>query len=370
MSLPAGRVTFLFTDIEGSTRLLHAMGGLICGCSRPAPSSCFARLFLASMAALRSTPKATAFFVAFPLARRGRGFRGERRHSKAFADSLLAERRGASRFGWGSTKVSRRGLQRGIRRRRRPSGRAYLCRRARRPGAHLASARATSCRERGAPTSRLRDLGLHRLKDLPEPERLFQLVADGLAAQLSAAASPRGGDRGGRAARLLASASRRALSLQGSRCRSRPEDSELFFGREELVRAARRPARRRSTFLAVVGPSGSGKSSLVRAGVVPTLKPGSGDELRTAIFSPGAAPACGARRGRMSATCLVVDQFEEVFTLCRDEDERRAFIDALLAAAAPGGPVVHRPARRLLRHCAAYPRLPARWRRTRRCSGR
>ena len=107
-----------------------------------------------------------------------------------------------------------------------------------------------------------------------------------------------------------------------------PEDSDLFFGREALVDdlAGRLEA---SGFLAVVGPSGSGKSSLVRAGVVPALQRAAGAELRAAIIAPGVHPLAELASVGDPAV-LVVDQFEEVFTLCRDEEERAAFLDALL----------------------------------------
>src|SRR5438445_230138 len=116
-----------------------------------------------------------------------------------------------------------------------------------------------------------------------------------------------------------------------------PQDSEFFFGREHLAEdvAARVEA---TGFLAVVGPSGSGKSSLVRAGVVPALQRSADGELRTAIFAPGTHPLAQLDDAR-EAPLLVVDQFEEVFTLCRDE-ERAAFIDALLDRAANGAWVV------------------------------
>jgi WD40 repeat protein/class 3 adenylate cyclase/energy-coupling factor transporter ATP-binding protein EcfA2 len=148
-------------------------------------------------------------------------------------------------------------------------------------------------------------------------------------------------------------------------------DAGLFCGREQLVAqlVARLVAAR---FVAVVGPSGSGKSSLVRAGLLPTLAggalPGSDtweplvlapgpDPLRAladrlAPHLPGADPAALAARlqagpdalalvaaealaGRPDTArlLLVVDQFEEVFTACRDEAARRGFVDPLVAAA-------------------------------------
>ncbi|MDT0342440.1 nSTAND1 domain-containing NTPase [Streptomyces litchfieldiae] len=127
--------------------------------------------------------------------------------------------------------------------------------------------------------------------------------------------------------------------------RYEPTDAERFFGREQLtadlvglVRAHR--------FTAVFGPSGSGKSSLLRAGLVPALRTPEPDGDRPSavrILTPGEhpsrerdhvlTPATGRGDGD---TIVLVDQFEEVFTLCRDPAERTAFIDRLLAARADG----------------------------------
>src|SRR3954468_21048940 len=70
-------------------------------------------------------------------------------------------------------------------------------------------------------------------------------------------------------------------------------ETHLFFGRdgqsEELLRRLRR-----TRFLAVVGTSGSGKSSLVRAGLLPALQGGlmasAGSAWRIAILRPGSDP--------------------------------------------------------------------------------
>ena len=72
-----------------------------------------------------------------------------------------------------------------------------------------------------------------------------------------------------------------------------PEDNHLFFGREEQVKALlSRLARQR--FLAVVGTSGCGKSSLVRAGLLPALDGGfmvaAGSAWRVAVMRPGVDP--------------------------------------------------------------------------------
>ena len=202
-----------------------------------------------------------------------------------------------------------------------------------------------------------------------------------------------------------------------------PEDAERFFGRQQLTatlvaRAGEQLGR--PGLLMVLGPSGSGKSSLLRAGLLPAVVAGAlparGSsawprdlmtpgrrplrELATRIASlagipagaleadlradparvtgairqalltntrrrasaPGLTPAHGPlvidleavgdqaeepetgsfTAGRQVAAgprlVLIVDQFEEVFTQCSDEEERRAFITALCAAAGVAAP--------------------------------
>ncbi len=120
------------------------------------------------------------------------------------------------------------------------------------------------------------------------------------------------------------------------------EEQTFFFGREALV-ATLTARLRAERFLAVLGASGSGKSSLVLAGLVPGF--GAGEEhgngappeqVRT--LTPGADPE-GALARALAApltggcdTLLVVDQFEELFTLCADPERRARFVEALVAA--------------------------------------
>ncbi len=163
------------------------------------------------------------------------------------------------------------------------------------------------------------------------------------------------------------------------------EDAWLFFGRESetadlLARLGRSPV------LAMVGNSGSGKSSLVRAGLIPALRAGrfhhegsSVDQWRIAVFRPSGAPfdylaeilpsqltpelslkeraefiadcrnrlrsggdtlrnaisaLASAMPGKSGSTriLLVADQFEEIFTLTTNRQIRDRYIDALLAA--------------------------------------
>jgi WD40 repeat protein/transcriptional regulator with XRE-family HTH domain len=147
-------------------------------------------------------------------------------------------------------------------------------------------------------------------------------------------------------------------------------DAELFFGRETLTaRLADRIAElvidTSTCLLAIVGASGSGKSSLVRAGLAVTLKR-SGWDVR--IFTPGANPLRALNMqlvrdhdpAESDPLLVVVDQFEETFTLCHDEAERLSFVEKLLALA-------QEPSRKMalviaLRadfysHCAQYPAL-------------
>jgi len=149
-------------------------------------------------------------------------------------------------------------------------------------------------------------------------------------------------------------------------------DADDFFGRESLVeRLLKRMENRDITgrFLAVVGPSGSGKSSVVKAGLIPALRknalPGSGnwlvlamtpgkhplEELETALLKVAVNPPVSLleqlkndTRGLVRAVkrslpeddqvemVLVIDQFEEVFTLTEKEAERVHFIDLLCSA--------------------------------------
>ncbi|MBZ3901465.1 WD40 repeat domain-containing protein [Streptomyces griseiscabiei] len=125
--------------------------------------------------------------------------------------------------------------------------------------------------------------------------------------------------------------------------RFEPGDSELFFGRDRLV-AELQELVCEHRFAAVFGASGSGKSSLLRAGLIPLMQRKIAERGRPAvlrILTPGDRPV--ARFGHLLTpgegdpeSWVVVDQFEELFTLCRDEAERARFVELLLAARTPG----------------------------------
>ncbi|MGW1779476.1 nSTAND1 domain-containing NTPase [Streptomyces sp. NPDC002143] len=125
--------------------------------------------------------------------------------------------------------------------------------------------------------------------------------------------------------------------------RFEPDDRALFFGRDWLLDEVQGLVCGEHRFAVLFGASGSGKSSLLRAGLIPRLREkiaelGGPAVLR--VLTPGPRPA--ATYGHLLAPAegepeawVVVDQFEEVFTLCRDPEERARFLDLLLAARDP-----------------------------------
>ncbi|TCN40107.1 DNA-binding SARP family transcriptional activator [Kribbella orskensis] len=111
------------------------------------------------------------------------------------------------------------------------------------------------------------------------------------------------------------------------------DDAATFFGRDSDIAACLRKLTDASV-LAVAGPSGCGKSSLVRAGVAAGLRR---DGKQVVVMTPGPHPvaALAAAMSGTTAPVLLVDQFEEVFSLCRDTAERESFLAALHAHQAP-----------------------------------
>ena len=148
------------------------------------------------------------------------------------------------------------------------------------------------------------------------------------------------------------------------------QDAHLFFGREAFIEHLTTSLSANSNsprFIAVVGPSGSGKSSIVRAGLIPTLHENSIPDASTwtvATMFPRVNPfheleavlqsvaikhypdvldllqrdAYGLVRAMRlilpegRALLLIVDQFEELFTLVEDRQLARHFMDLLYAA--------------------------------------
>jgi DNA-binding SARP family transcriptional activator/WD40 repeat protein len=111
------------------------------------------------------------------------------------------------------------------------------------------------------------------------------------------------------------------------------DDSDRFFGRDHDVRACL-GLLATGSFAALVGPSGSGKSSIMRAGVLAALR---ARGHTVVLITPGRRPLEALTALPASAdarTVLAVDQTEEVFALCEDLEERREFLDRLAQEAA------------------------------------
>ncbi|MGW1562774.1 nSTAND1 domain-containing NTPase [Streptomyces sp. NPDC002144] len=150
--------------------------------------------------------------------------------------------------------------------------------------------------------------------------------------------------------------------------RFEPGDADLFFGRDELTDRLVELTRVRR-FSAVFGPSGSGKSSLLRAGLIPRLRAPDQDTRQPAalrVLAPGEHPLRTHEQRLVPAdgdgdTWLIVDQFEELYTLCHDPAERDQFIDRLLTATDPGSRlrVVIAVRADFLGRCAEHPALTA-----------
>ncbi len=182
-------------------------------------------------------------------------------------------------------------------------------------------------------------------------------------------------------------------------------DAGLFVGREALsaklaehvLSLASRKGVNEERFFAIVGASGSGKSSLVRAGLVPALRWNKRSaNWQIHVLTPSTHPleslAAALSQDIVSVApttsmmddllqdkrslvlhvkrelkttgasqlLLVIDQFEELFSLCHSEEERSAFIDNLLLAASDvrGQAIVVITLRAdFYAHCSSYPQL-------------
>ena len=106
------------------------------------------------------------------------------------------------------------------------------------------------------------------------------------------------------------------------------KNSQFFHGREDAIAHLTRLLRDGRRLLAIIGPSGSGKSSVILGGLIPALKAGAlpgSNEWTHVVMVPGRDPVASLDRalgalatgeGSIPAPrVLVVDQFEEVFTL-------------------------------------------------------
>lgn len=358
--LPTGIITFLFTDIEGSTKLLERLGeryAIIV-----AESSDILRAHAEKFGGVEVDTQGDAFFIAFPRVQHAITFARESQLTLAahpWPDAVQVKIRMGLHTG--EAIVSRAGyIGMDVHRAARIAASAH-------GGQVVLSASTRSLLDGDLPNDvGLHDLGEFKLKDVGVTQ-IFQLDIAGLPSEFpplktldAIEEAPAPGEP-----------PFMGLPSFGE------NDAALFFGREALT--ARLVERLRDEkFLALIGASGSGKSSVVHAGLIPALEmrneeKAADDFAAWSIYTitPTAEPlkALASELTRNSETItatttlmdelrqhshalalyltrhpqaptppvlFIVDQFEELFTLCRDEGARSSFIDNLLDASAEG----------------------------------
>ena len=363
---PSGTVTFLFTDIQGSTRLLDKLGDQYA--TSLAEHHQILREAIQNWNGKEMDTQGDAFFVTFTRALDAVQCAAEAQRALAIhkweQDEPIRVRMGLHT---GEPLIASTGYV-GM-----DVHRAARIGDAGHGGQVLLSQTTRDLVMQDLPREvTIKDLGEHRLKDMKYPTPIYQLVIEGLQAdfpppktKFTGSEAPVPGEPPFKGLQYFEEA-----------------DSDLFFGRELLTaKLVRRLRDADAQFLSVViGASGSGKSSLVRAGLIPALKKGitlldgtnppeGSTDWHVHILTPTAHPLVAlatelmrdsdsvattarliddlAQEPRSLAlflasthskhhTVLVIDQFEELFTLCRDEFERETFIDNLLNLVSPG----------------------------------
>jgi WD40 repeat protein/class 3 adenylate cyclase len=363
---PSGTVTFLFTDIQGSTRLLDKLGDQYA--ISLAEHHRILRDAIQKWKGMEMDTQGDAFFVTFPRALDAVQCAAEAQLELAKHTWLMDEPvRVRMGLHTGEPLIASTGyVGMDVHRAARIGDAGH--------GGQVLLSQTTRdlVMEDLPPGITVKDLGEHRLKDMKYPTPIYQLVIEGLQVdfpppktKFTGSEAPVPGDPPFKGLQYF-----------------EETDSDLFFGRELLTAKLVRRLRETQFLSVVIGASGSGKSSLVRAGLIPALKKGDilldgtkppegSTDWQVHILTPTAHPlealateltrdsdsvantarliddlaqeprslALFLARSRDSAkrhTVLVVDQFEELFTLCRDEFEREAFIDNLLNLVSPG----------------------------------
>jgi WD40 repeat protein/class 3 adenylate cyclase len=370
ISLPAGTVTFLFTDIQGSTELLKQLRdkySILLSTQRDLMREVFAHWNGKVV-----DSQADEFFVSFPRATDAISATVEAQ--KALAECEWPE---------GVQVLVRMGLH---------TGEPWLVEegyvgmdvhRAARIGATghggqvLLSETTTSLVRDELPEGvTLKELGRHRLKDMLRPEPICQLVIEDLPSEFPPLKSleaisvgiPTSLEDMVRSPRVVGACPYRGLSA------FREEDAAFFYGREAFAQSLYEAVNQEPMVAVIVGSSGSGKSSVVYAGLLPRLKEEGG--WLVVDLRPGNRPfyaLAGAlislldpelsetdrlievrklanaleqeelslaqvserileKHPKSEHLLLLIDQFEELYTLCPDPEERTRFLDTSLAA--------------------------------------
>jgi WD40 repeat protein/class 3 adenylate cyclase len=361
-ALPRETVTFLFTDIEGSTQLLGRLRdkyAILLDDHRRLLRKAFAH-----WEGHEVDTQGDAFFVAFGRATQAVGAAAEAQ--KKLSEHIWPERENVRvRMGihTGETWTNAEGymgmeVHRAARIAHVASGGQVL----------LSETTAALVRDELPPRVTLLDLGRHLLKDIHRPEHIQQMVIEGLRSEFPPLASLEAlPPEAARPPRKVGICPYRGLAA------FRESDAQFYFGREAFIDALEQTIKSKKFVAVILGSSGSGKSSALSAGLLPRLR--STGRYQVAILRPGTQPfyslagtliellepnlsktdqlaetrnlaerlAKGEVRlaeviGRLQKdshskqkVLLVIDQFEELYTLCSDVNLQKAFIDDLLA---------------------------------------
>jgi predicted ATPase/class 3 adenylate cyclase len=300
--LPTGTVTFFFSDIEGSTRLIQQLGERY-------PDVLLAhhtiqRDALAANGGYELRTEGDSFFIVFKSAL-------EACAGAAAVQKMLAKHAwpddGQVRVRIGlhtgeATLVGNEYLGLDVHRAARVASAGH-------GGQVLVSETTRALVDHALPPGlTLKDLGMHRLKDLARPERLFQLTVEGLPADFP------------------------PLKTLEATPNNLPTQLTSFIGRDDQVREARQLLER-SRLLTLTGPGGTGKTRLslqIAAGVLDQFPDGvyfvplsavhDPELVASAIARALAIPTTGSRRPmdalldhlREKQTLLVLDNFEQL----------------------------------------------------------
>jgi predicted ATPase/class 3 adenylate cyclase len=274
MSLPTGTVTFFFSDIEGSTRLIQQLGDR------------FPEVLLAHHTILRDTltshggkelrTEGDSFFIVF-------GSALDACAGAAAVQTALARRSWPDgvqlrvRIGLHTgeaTLVGKEYLGLDVHRAARVAGAAH-------GGQVLISETTRALVDHGLPPELgLRDMGIHRLKDLARPERLYQLTIAGLSADFP------------------------ALRTLETIPNNLPTQLTSFIGRDDQVREVKQLLGR-SRLLTLTGPGGTGKTRLslqIAADVMDQFPDGVYFVALSAVQDPELVPSAIAQALSVSTT--------------------------------------------------------------------
>ena len=311
--LPRGTVTFLFTDIEGSTRLLKQLRELYT--EALAEHQRILRAVFEAHGGREIDTQGDSFFVAFPRAKNAvAGAISAQRDLAAHSWPEGADLRVRMGIHTGEPTVGEeRYVGLGVHRA------ARIC--AAGHGGQVLVSQTTRelLRDDPLPDLTLRDLGTHQLKDLDEPERLYQLVAPGLPESFP------------------------PLKTAGTTAFAGREDELAEAAAEELAARRRRPSRRTVVAAALAAAAvGAAVAALVVFGGEPATV-ASVDANSVGVFDAGSAKlrkqiAVGASPGDVaaSADAIWVANADDQ-TVSQIDPATNAVVQAIQVGAGPAG---------------------------------